>query len=248
MKATTLLDNLWGFDLCGGKLTILILQRLQGLGFQEDEDNFSKVHRRDEKRMNIKVVVDMFDNFVISSVWNLIFRWNTVWAINKINCFVAMTNKKISLIFVTCKLSPCRLKLLGRTLKSDLSQMSNFRVKTFYQLLIIRPSGQLLCEEWWERGLELSLAWPQIWPRIYGAGSEREQGMRCSWCNVKDRSWSPSDKGVFSHLEATQREWTLLSLSGTRINLTSSLSAIRCCLCGDGCRNLFLKSRLLSLH
>ena len=116
-----------------------------------DEENFSKVHRRDEKRMNTKVV-DMFNNVIISPVWNLIFRWNTVWAINKINCFVAMTNKKISLIFVTCKLSPCRLKLLGRTLKSDLSQMPNFRVKTFYQLLIIRPSGRLLCE----RSLELS--------------------------------------------------------------------------------------------
>ena len=187
--------------------------------------------------MNIKVV-DMFDNFVISSVWNLIFRWNTVWAINKINCFVAMTTK----------LSPCRLKLLGRTLKCDLSQMPNFRVKTFYQLLIIRPSGRLLCEDWWERSLELSLAWPQIWPWIYGAGSEREQGMRCSWCSVKDRSRSPSDKGVFSHLEATRREWTLLALSGTRINLTSSLSAFRRRLCGDGCRNLFLKSRLLFLH
>ena len=71
MKAITLLENLilnlHDKDWCRGKLTILILQRLQGLGFQEDEENFSKVHRRDEKRMNIKVV-DMFDNFVISSV------------------------------------------------------------------------------------------------------------------------------------------------------------------------------------
>ena len=212
MKATTLLENLilnlHDKDWCQGKLTILILQRLQGLGFQEDEENFSKVHRRDEKRMNIKVV-DMFDNFVISSVWNLIFRWNTVWAINKINCFVAMTNKKISLIFVTCKLSPCRLKLLGRTLKSNLSRMPNFCVKTFYQLLlIIRPSSRLLWDDSWERSFGLSLAWPQIWPRIYGAGSERKQGMRCSWCSMKDRSRSPSGKGVFSHLEATQCEWT----------------------------------------
>ena len=197
--------------------------------------------------MNIKVV-DMFDNFVISSVWNLIFRWNTVWAINKINCFVAMTNKKISLIFVTCKLSLCRLKLLGRTLKSDLSQMPNFRVKTFYQLLIVRPSGRLLCEDWWERSLELSLAWHRRSEARFEARSEREQGMRCSWCSVKDRSWSPSDKVVFSHLEATQREWTLLVLSGTRIYLTFSSSALRCRLCGDGCCNLFLKSRLLSLH
>ena len=191
--------------------------------------------------MNIKVV-DMFDNFVISSVWNLIFRWNTVWAINKINCFVAMTNKKISLIFVTCKLSPCRLKLLGRTLKSDLSQMPNFCVKTFYQLLIIRPSGRLLCE----RSLELSHVASNL--ASYLRWSEREQGMRCSWCSVEDRSRSPSDKGIFTHLEATQREWTLLVLSGTRINLTFSSSALRCRLCGDGCCNLFLKSRLLSLH
>ena len=51
--------------------------------------------------------------------------------------------------------------------KSDLSQMPNFRVKTFYHLLIRAP-GQLGCESVWDTKFRLSLAWTQIWPRIYG--------------------------------------------------------------------------------
>ena len=58
--------------------------------------------------------------------------------------------------------------------RSDMPKMPNFRVKTFY-LLLIRPSDQLSCESQWERDLGCPLNWKSIWARMYSSLSTNKE-------------------------------------------------------------------------
>ena len=88
------------------------------------------------------------------------------------------------------------------TLGIDFDLLPDFNAKTFYWKLITPDPVHLPCTRVWNRRLNTSLAWPHIWPSIYG-------GLSTNW--ESDIAWKVAH-GVLKARVYLKR-WHQLSVS-----------------------------------